>query len=334
MLRKITLVFAVVLIAAPSFADEFTRAGTSGAQFLKIGVGSRYNGMSEASVASVNDIYSMYWNPAGLTHINDNEIGFTYVNYLLDVSLNYVAYARNFEGWGVFGVSASVLSMNDQEITTVDEPDGTGDMYSVSSYALQVSFARRLTQQFSFGASFKYVGEQIHREKSHAFAFDFGTLLYTGFKSLRLGMSISNVGPELTFDGRDLDVGYDSDQDFPQKDDYSARLKVNSYDLPLTFRVGLAYDLEFDNDLIMTWSVEAKHPNDNVQQGSLGTEVNWKNNYFLRAGYKFNYDEEGLALGGGLKTNVTGNTDLILDYAWVDFGRLESVHRFSASIIF
>jgi long-subunit fatty acid transport protein len=321
-------------LTAPLAADQFSRSGTSGAQFLEIGVGARYNGLAAASVASANDVYSMYWNPAGLTYVAKNEIGFTYVNYLLDVNLNYVAYAREIEGWGVFGLSATVLSMGEQEITTIEEPEGTGDTYNVSSHAFQVSFARRLTSQFSFGLSFKYVGEQIHREKSSGFAFDFGTLLYTGFRSLRLGMSISNVGPEMKFDGPDLDVPFDSDPDFPQKDEYSSRLNVDSYDLPLVFRVGLAYDFEFNDKFLVTLAAEAKHPNDNVQQGSIGTELNWNNNYFLRAGYKINYDEEGLALGGGLKTKVTDNTDLILNYAWVDYGRLETVHRFSASIAF
>ncbi|MCP4705208.1 MAG: hypothetical protein GY865_11400 [candidate division Zixibacteria bacterium] len=58
------------------------------------------------------------------------------------------------------------------------------------------------------------------------------------------------------------------------------------------------------------------------------------NRYFLRGGYKFNYEEEGLALGGGISTPLSETSDLSLDYAWVDFGRLTSVHRFSASIHF
>ena len=129
---------------------------------------------------------------------------------LRDINLDYIAYARRFEGIGIFGISATALSMGEQEVINENE-EATGEMYDASSYALQVSFARQLTSQFSFGVSFKYVGEQIYREKSNGFAFDFGTMLYTGFRSLRLAMNISNIGPELTFDGPDLDVAYDSD---------------------------------------------------------------------------------------------------------------------------
>ncbi len=315
-------------------ADEFTKVGSAGAQFLKIGVGARYHGLGEASVAVVDDIYSMYWNPAGLTYIRGSEVAFTYINYITDVSLNYAAYARRFEDVGVFGASVMVLSMGDQEITTVDEPEGTGETYSASSYAMQISYARQMTAQFSFGLSFKYIGEQIHRENASGFGFDFGTLLYTGFKSLRLAMNISNMGPEMKFEGPDLDVEYSPDPSNPNQDTYSGRLKVEPYNLPLTFRVGMAYVWDFTDNARMIFSAEAKHPNDNLQQGSFGTEFVWQGNYFLRAGYKFNYEEEGLGLGGGFKTNITEGTELCIDYAWVSFGRFDSVHRFSAGLAF
>jgi hypothetical protein len=344
-MRKIIIfALAAVLMAAPSFADkEFSKAGTAGAQFLKIGVGARYHGLGEAGVAVADNIYSMYWNPAGLALINGNEVAFTHVNYVLDVNLDYVAFARKFEDLGTFGLSATVLSMDEQDITTALEPNGTGETYDVSSYAFQVSFARSLTANFSFGASFKYIGEKIYRETAGGFAFDFGTLLYTGIESLRLGMNISNLGPEMEFSGPDLEIGYDPGSQHPGGDDsdgnpawdpQSGSLNVDPYDLPLTFRVGLAYDLLIGENGIVTLSLEAKHPNDNLQQGSFGSEFNWKDKYFLRAGYKINYDEEGLGLGGGFRTNVSGQTDLILDYAWVDFGRFQSVHRFSASLAF
>jgi len=324
----------MVLLSTAVIAGEFSKSGSTGAQFLKIGVGARYHGLGEASVATADDIYAMYWNPAGLTNIAGNQIAFTHVNYVADINLDYVAYVRNHEGLGVFGASVTVLSMDDQEITTIDEPEGTGETYSVSSYAFQLSYARQLTAQFALGASFKYLGEQIYREKAHGIAFDFGTLLYTGFKTLRIGMNISNMGPEMKFDGPDLDVGYSPDPSNPNQDDYTGRLKVNPYDLPLTFRLGMAYDFNFNPDSRLTMSVEAKHPNDNLQQGSIGAEYGWKDKYFLRAGYKLHYEEEGFGLGGGLRTPIYGNTDLLLDYAWVDFGRFDSVHRFSASIAF
>ncbi|MBD3402385.1 PorV/PorQ family protein, partial [candidate division GN15 bacterium] len=283
MMKKIIIALVIVGLAQSASA-AFSKAGTAGAQFLKIGVGSRYQGMGEASAAVANDVYAMYWNPAGLAEIDNSAIGFTNVNWLLDVDLNHVAYAHHFEDVGVFGVSATILSMDDQEIRTFEHQDGTGQYYGASSYSVGLSYARYLTAKFAFGASVKYVGEKIDFVKSHGVAFDFGTMLYTGFRSLRLGMSITNMGPELTFSGTNLEVNYDPRQGQGTNGDVLAELQATGYDLPLSFRIGMAYDLEFGPASQLTLSAEMKHPNDHEQQGALGAEFGYDQRYFLRGG--------------------------------------------------
>lgn len=333
MMKKITIIIALMLLATAATA-EISKVGSSGAQFLKIGVGSRYQGMSEASVAVANDVYAMYWNPAGLVGVENSQISFTNVDWLLDINLNHIAFARYMEDVGVFGVSATILSMGEQEITDFENQDGTGRFYSASSYSVGVSFARQLTAKFAFGITGKYVGEKIYNSTSSTFAFDFGTMLYTGYRSLRMGMSISNMGPELQFSGSDLDVNYDPLNDQGNNSTVGAQLKTTPYDLPLVFRVGMAYDLSFGQMSNVTVATELKHPNDNLQQGALGLEYEYDNRFFLRGGYKFKSDEEGLAFGGGLILNVAGDTDLLIDYAWQDFGRLQSSQRFSLGFTF
>ncbi len=331
---KKLIIISVFLLFAGSILADHTNIGSSGAQFLKIGVGSKYQGMAEASVAVANDVYAMYWNPAGLTSIDNSSISFTNVNWFLDVDLNYFGFAHYFEDVGVFGISAIVLSMGDQEIMTFENQDGTGQFYSASSYSIGASFARQLTNRFSFGTTVKYVGERIHNERSSTFAFDFGTLLHIGYQSLRLGMSISNMGPDLQFSGSDLDVPYDELNGTGNNSTVGAELKTTPYSMPMVFRMGMAYDFEMGPSNILTLAGEVKHPNDNLQQASLGAEFNFDNKFFLRSGYKFNYDEETLAFGGGLNTKLSKSTILEIDYAWQDFGRLSSTQRFSVGFTF
>lgn len=327
-------VFLISLLALGTVYAQNTTVGSSGAQFLKIGVGSRYQGMGEASVAIANDVYAMYWNPAGLVEIQNGAVGFTNVNWLLDIDLNYVAFAHYFEDIGVFGISASILSMDEMEITTFEQQTGTGEFYSASSYAIGATFARQLTSRFAFGGSIKYVGERIHNLRSSAIALDFGTLLYVGYNSLRMGMSISNMGPNLEFSGSDLDFGYDDLQGRGNNSDIPATLKATPYSLPMMFRVGVAYDFTLGPQSILTMSGEAKHPNDNIQQGAIGAEIAFQEKYFLRGGYKMNYEEERLSFGGGMMANLTKNTILQIDYAWQDFGRLSSTQKFSVGFLF
>lgn len=332
-MRKLLSLLIILVLTGTAWAGN-PKVGSAGAQFLKIGVGSKYQGMAEASVATATDVYAMYWNPAGLVEVENWAVGFTNVNWLLDIDLNYVAVAKRFEDVGVFGASVTILSAGEQEITTVLQQDGTGENYTATSYAIGLSYARQLTARFAFGGGVKYIGEEIGQVDSKGFAFDFGTLLYTGFRSLRVGMSIANMGGDLKFRGDALTVGYDANEGEGSEVPIDAELSTNPYNLPMTFRVGMAYDIETGSRSVLTLSSEFKHPNDNEQKASMGAEFGFDERFYLRGGYKINYDEEKLAFGAGLVTNMSGGTYLIIDYAWQDFGRLESTQRFSVGFSF
>lgn len=332
-MKKIIIALLIVFMAGAAFAGE-SKVGTSGAQFLKIGVGSRYNGMGEASSAIANDIYSTYWNPAGLAQIENWSVGFTNVNWFLDIDLNYFGFARYFEDVGTFGMSATVLSMDEQEITTFEEENGTGQTYTAASYSVGVSYARQLTAKFAFGASFKYVGERIDNENASTFAFDFGTMMHTGWRTLRFGMCISNMGPEMKFSGSDLDVSYDELEGSGANQSIGATVKTTEYELPMIFRFGIAYDVNTGAKSMLTLSGELKHPNDFNEQGSIGAEWAWDETFFVRSGYKMGYDEETFSVGAGLSTNISNDTQLLIDYSWQDFGRLDNTQRFSVGFSF
>ncbi|MCK5126895.1 MAG: PorV/PorQ family protein [candidate division Zixibacteria bacterium] len=331
-MRKL-LIFGVaflVLLGSAVSAGEFSKVGSVGAQFLKIGVGSRYQGLGEASVAVVNDAYSLYWNPAGLAYIEGSDLTFTNVNWVSDISLNYIGFGTHVEDFGNIGFAATLLTMGDMTVTTVENPNGTGETFSASSFALTVGYAKLLTNRLAFGASIKYIYETIHNESASGIAFDFGTQLNTGFRSLRIGMNISNMGSSMKFDGPDLNGRIESTNGTTS----DGRVLVDSYDLPLTFRLGMAYDLINSNENRWTLSFEAKHPNDDEQQASIGGEYSFQEKYFLRAGYKLNYSEQGVTLGAGLQSPLSENSDFIADYSWADFGRLNDIHRFSIGFKF
>ncbi len=337
MKSKWLFLFSILLILSLTnlgYSGEFSRVGTVGAQFLKIGMGARYVAMGEASVASVNDAYAMYWNPAGLTEISSSNLSLTNVDWVSDVQLNHVSLGRSLDQNSAFGISLTALTTGDMEVTTVEEPEGTGETFTASSYALGLGYARKFTDRFSAGVIGKYIWERISEERASGFAFDFGTLFYTGYKSLRIGMNISNLGPEMKMQGPELDAFYNPQPGNQNYDNVKAKLSVDPYDLPLIFRFGIAYDLVDSPESKLTLSLEAKHPNDNVQQASFGGEYLWKETFSLRAGYKLNYEEEGLTLGGGIKVKAGETARLDISYAWADFSRLASVHRFSLGFEF
>jgi len=71
MLNKIgTILFALFMISQSLFAGG---EGTTGAQFLKLGIGARPAALGESFTGVADDINSLYWNPAGLAEIQQFE---------------------------------------------------------------------------------------------------------------------------------------------------------------------------------------------------------------------------------------------------------------------
>jgi hypothetical protein len=65
----------------------------------------------------------------------------------------------------------------------------------------------------------------------------------------------------------------------------------------------------------------------------MGAEANFVNRFYLRGGYRYNYDDEDFTFGGGLSFPF-GNSILKVDYAFVNFLLLPDLHRYSISIEF
>ncbi|MBN1349779.1 PorV/PorQ family protein [candidate division KSB1 bacterium] len=348
----------MVLFYGFGHAQEFAKVGTAGAQFLKIGVGARGVAMAEAYDAVCDDVTAVFWNPAGLVHIKNNSFMAAHANWIADIKYEAAAYAKTFPRIGTFGLSFSYLSSGDIEETTVLQQEGTGRFFDTANLMFGVSYARMLTDRFSVGGNIKYIEERLDTEKARAWAIDIGTLYRTGFKSLRMGMSIRNFGPELKFTGtyQDYDNGewvIDSRTQQPEQREFLP------YHMPMTFKISLAYDLLDSENQNMTLAMDLVHPNDNVERLNVGAEFVWLKMFALRAGYigpfgllgrygdevenknatdEKSYDVENYAAnfsaGVGFNMDMKGFGLISIDYAYTDFGVLDWAHRASLAVNF
>jgi len=78
----------------------------------------------------------------------------------------------------------------------------------------------------------------------------------------------------------------------------------------------------------LTASVQLNHPNDNSENVSAGLEYAWRNILYLRGGYKFNVEEQNYTFGAGVHLPLK-IADVEVNYAFANFTRLGSAHRFS-----
>ena len=345
--RLAFILIALMMVATYAQAEEVSKAGTTSAAFLKIGVGSRGISMGESQVATSEGAASLYWNPAGLAGMSSPQVILNHYDYIADMNFDYIGVIIPLGEIGTFGASFTSLSMDDIERTTVLEPEGTRELVSAGMWAAGLSYGRALTDRFRFGGSIKYITESLWHTSANTVAADVGLLYRTLWRDMRLGMSISNFGSGMQLSGQDLLLQVDVDPTSAgNNESTNANLETDEFPLPILFRVGLASNITRDflglnnHDLIV--EINAVHPNDDHEYINLGMEYEAFGTVAVRAGYRkmflggemFPEDSQGgLNLGAGVNLNVSG-FNLRLDYARADYGILDFQNKFTLLLTF
>lgn len=317
-----------------------SNTGTSAAAFLEIGVGARAMAMGGAYVAVANDPTALYYNPAGIVWMDNIQVEFMHNKWLVDTNYDFIGATLPLPLFKTsIGASLIMLNYGEQPVRTAENPEGTGEIYGARDYAVSLSTAIAFTSNFSFGITGKYINQKIWNETGGAFALDLGIFYSTPVEGLRLGMSMSNFGGELRLQGRDLDTTKDPDEQNLNVDRVPAAYSTDGYPLPLLFRAGISYGMNWGPFGSVTLATDLNHPSNTTESINMGVEYGYAGIFFLRAGYENLFEDDavnGLTLGGGIDYYEPGKSRIgfRVDYAYSDWGILESAHRFSIGIIF
>jgi len=308
-MRLNIILLLLVVLLLPGVLYGQAKVATAGAQFLEVGVSARAVGMGEAFIAIVDDATALYYNPAGLTQVYQREVVFTHIDYAADMSYEFGGIVLPV--WsigGVIGVGVYMLDAGTIDETTYEYPTGTGRTFGAQDFALGASYARSLTDHFSVGLTLKMIDRKFESQRSTGWAADIGTTYDTGYRGFRISMVISNFGPDMRF-------------------------ITEEYPLPINFKFGGAFNvIESDNHRAIV-SLEGSHPSDNLEKYAAGMEYTFNEIFSLRMGRKFQIDEGGFSAGAGLALPIN-EWNIKFDYAYFDFGVLESVHRFTIGMAF
>lgn len=292
------------------------RAGTSTAQFLKIGVGARAAAMGETFIAVANDASALYWNPAGIAQFNGHEAVLSHTQWLVDVRHQFLGAVYRLSPEDAIGLSITSLHTDDMPVTTEVHPTGNGTYFRFSDLAIGVTYGKKLTPQFSFGATVRYFEETLDMLKMRGVVVDLGTYYWTGLGSSRFSAVVSNFGNQVAPEGTAQLYGGGEVTQFQE------------FSPPTLFKFGFAFEPIQNEYNILTASVQLNHPNDNSENVSLGFEYVWSKTFAVRGGYRLNADEQSYSLGAGVATGLE-ILSLSLDYGFTAFGRLGGVHRIS-----
>ncbi len=336
-MKKAILFSAVLALAAlPVHAQD--KVGTTAAPFLGIGVGARALAMGGAQVAQVRGPSALHWNPSAVTAMTANGAEFSNSEWFVDSRHQHAALVFNAGGLGHFGVTVTALDYGDELVTTVENPDGTGEQWDALDLAVGVSYARALTDRFSVGGTVKLVRQQIWNESAQGAALDLGVTYDTRFQGIRIGMAMTNFGTDMRLAGPDLRQAIDIEPgEAGNNDRLGANLEVDEWPMPLVFRVGVSAVPFRTAEQRVTVSADGSAPSDASQSASFGAEYAWSDILFVRGGWRQAFgpaEDGGWTAGFGLRYGLNRRLAGYFDYVFQNYQPFGTPQMFTLGVTF
>lgn len=254
----ITFIFFTSFILLTSDVDPDGSLDYEGT--MNIGVGARTIALGGAYTSLSDDIYSIYYNPAGIARCGNMSFSFTHNSWLSDIDVQFIGGQYDFGKFGHLGSAISILKISDIEGYDIfGEPT---EKFSASSYIIYLTYAREIIKDLYLGGNLKYISDKIETSDAKTLTGDVGFLATNiPIEYLNFGFSMSNTFGSLSFDEMEET-------------------------LPLIMRFGISYSpLRFKN-LITTTSFDIEKTPDMNPIYHFGVENTLYDAIKFRTGYK------------------------------------------------
>ncbi len=172
-LGTLCLFFSVLAYGQGSLAPKYSN------EFLNIGVGARALGMSLSQVASVNDVTSGFWNPAGLTGIrSDLQVAGMHSEYFAGIAkYDFASVGKSIDSMSAVSISFIRFGVDDIPNTT-ELIDAGGNIdydrittFSAADYAFIFSYGHK---GFPFGKNRTINSQNVVNAKGKQSEFRWG----------------------------------------------------------------------------------------------------------------------------------------------------------------
>ncbi len=307
----------MILVARLGLASG---GGSSGAEFLRVGMGARPAALGENFTGLADDVTTAVWNPAGLGQLDHIEVSAMGLSYIADTTYGYLAASTPVGRWGSLAFSGIYAGSApfDSTVPGSGAVQGSGmDMMAGLSWGGsfkaiapespevdKLYYGLTAKGIFRSLTGYQPVGGSPETLSAHAFAADLG-FLYEAFPGFTLGASVLNLGPPITFLGDESDA------------------------LPLMARVGAGWRAIDKGTFRVVVVADMAKPSDpdhgHFAQGTwggAGVEVGVAGMAALRGGFRQGPD--GARVVGGAGFTYAGFS---VDYAFIPLAQLGRGHR-------
>ena len=196
-------------------------------------------------------------------------------------------------------------------------------MIEPSNIVLGLTYSRQMTDRIFFGINAKIISESFMRMSTSGFAVDVG-VQYVSSVGIRLGLALNNFGGMSKYRGEDLQRTVSIPNTEAGSETMDLRLEAQSFELPSTFEIGVAYDFRVNDQNTVTLATNYKNQNYGLDEIMGGVEYGFNDMFFVRGGYgqapEGNSDDNifGFTAGAGIKYSLGGSSKILVDYAYRD----------------
>lgn len=289
--------FLILLIVITFFINGGLQAqigGESSYEFLSLPNSARIAAMGGNYLAVYDhDVTLALANPSLISEEMHNNLGFSFVDYYVDIKYGYAQYGRNFKNLGTFVASLQFINYG-----TFDRADLTGQRngtFTAGEYALNIGWGRRLHPHWSIGANIKGIYSSFESYNSFGLAVDVSGSYINEERDFTASLIARNIGLMLS--------GYYSGQTHPLPFELQLGASKGLAHLPLRFSLLYhnmqKWDLTYEDPLVTAENTDPITGEVNEQGGVadfadklmmhivFGAELNITDFLSLRGGYNY-----------------------------------------------
>ncbi|MDB2502497.1 PorV/PorQ family protein, partial [Schleiferiaceae bacterium] len=244
-LKSYIAAFLSVALMGTAYAGNPQRAGSAGAGELLINPFARSAGWGSVNVAGATGMDATFLNIAGIAATDLNtQVTFNNTQWLVGagINMNGATLIQRVSDVGVLSMGLSAFDYGQWEVTTEDQPEGTGATISPQSLIINMGYAQKFTENIYGGVNVKLYSSSISNLNTNGVCFDAGVQYRTGEEDrFKFGITLKNVGPSITYQGDGLGItlpvptyGVAYSQTFESR---SAK-----FELPTQLSIGGSYD--------------------------------------------------------------------------------------------
>jgi hypothetical protein len=310
------------LVAVFILAGHSGAVGTTGGMILQKAFDPRAEAMGEAYTAVTDDVYSLYWNPAGLSYLGSSEITTSFSTGIVDDYLAQFSYAQAEQKY--FTWALGVLTYSGGQMDLVDSVGQGKQIEAQRDWLWTWAGAYRLSKNFRLGWGVELLHSTLVGDvNATTMALSLGTSFNLA-EGLRLDGVIKHAGLPMNYgqSGDEWGLPFTSAE--------------SGDPLPLTGALGVSYKIldshggNTDHDLLaaMDCSLALNEP----VYTNVGLEYWYRKMIALRGGYKFNRDLDWLTLGAGFQYPVFERLAMQMNYSFAFTKDLNQQHKLALDL--